>query len=85
MENNKSLKYVNELRDKWDELEFYLWEFLGGNVFKSSIKINLFIDKDLVDFDESYNFNIGYGFNIIDGFIFYFLVVKEFENKGGLN
>lgn len=38
-----------------------------------------------MDFDESYNFNIGYGFNIIDGFIFYFLVVKEFENKGGLN
>ncbi len=85
VENNKSLKHANELRDKRDELEFHLRELLGGNVFKSSIKTSSLTDKDSADFDESYNLNIGHGFNIIDGSIFHPLVVKESENKGGLN
>ncbi|MGL2859142.1 FlgK family flagellar hook-associated protein, partial [Helicobacter pylori] len=85
VENNKSLKHANELRDKRDELEFHLRELLGGNVFKSSIKTHSLTDKDSADFDESYNLNIGHGFNIIDGSIFHPLVVKESENKGGLN
>lgn len=35
VENNKSLKHMNELRDKRDELEFHLRELLGGMFLKA--------------------------------------------------
>ncbi|AFI04925.1 flagellar hook-associated protein FlgK [Helicobacter cetorum] len=85
VENNRSLKHANELRDKRDELEFHLRELLGGNVFKSSIRTSSLVDKNSADFDEGYTLNVGRGFNIIDGTIFHPLVIRESENKGSLN
>ncbi|MFC3847294.1 flagellar hook-associated protein FlgK [Helicobacter baculiformis] len=84
MEDPKTLKQANELRDKRDALEFHLKELIGGNVSKMHVQTNAANDIKVADFDDGYVFNVGYGFNIIDGAIFHPLVVENSDNKDQL-
>ncbi|WP_104695096.1 flagellar hook-associated protein FlgK [Helicobacter salomonis] len=84
MEDPKTLKQANELRDKRDALEFHLKELIGGNVSKMHVQTNSANDIKVADFDDGYVLNIGYGFNIVDGAIFHPLVVENSDNKNQL-
>ncbi|BDQ27920.1 flagellar hook-associated protein FlgK [Helicobacter heilmannii] len=84
MEDAKTLKQANELRDKRDQLEFHLKELIGGNVTKNHIQTYSLNDIKTADFDDGYVFNVGYGFNIVDGAIFHPLVVEQNKNENQL-
>ncbi|WP_120946104.1 flagellar hook-associated protein FlgK [Helicobacter labacensis] len=84
MEDPKTLKQANELRDKRDALEFRLKELIGGNVSKMHVQTNSANDIKVADFDDGYVFNVAYGFNIVDGAIFHPLVVDNSDNKDHL-
>ncbi|PAF49032.1 flagellar hook-associated protein FlgK [Helicobacter sp. 13S00401-1] len=85
LEDRATLKQANELRDRRDELEFRLQEIIGGNVFKKNIQANNLVDSRKADFDDGYTFNIGHGFNMIDGSNFHPIVLKKDNNPEGLN
>ncbi|ANV98534.1 flagellar hook-associated protein FlgK [Helicobacter enhydrae] len=84
-ENHKDLNYANDLRDQRDKLEFELRELIGGNVFKSNLKTNIGVDSQSVDYGENYAFNVGEGFNIIDGKNFHPLTFKQSATGNNLN
>ena len=85
MEDAKTLKQANELRDRRDELEFRLREILGGTAFKNKVKANNLASSQLADFDEDYNFTIGRGFSMIDGANFHPIILNKTNNSAGLN
>ncbi|PAF52812.1 flagellar hook-associated protein FlgK [Helicobacter sp. 13S00477-4] len=85
MEDAKTLKQANELRDRRDQLEFHLREIVGGNVFKNNIKTNSINDKKVADFDDGYVLNIANGFNIVDGVNFHPLALEKQNNAQHLN
>lgn len=85
MEDVKTLKQANELRDRRDQLEFHLRELIGGNVSKTNIKNNALADNKTADFDDGYVLNIGHGFNIVDGVSFHPLVLNKENNAEHLN
>lgn len=85
MEDRITLKQANELRDRRDELEFRLQEILGGNVFKNNISGNNLAHPKVADFSDGYVFNVGHGFNMIEGSMFHPIVLNKDNNPQGLN
>ena len=85
MEDQKQLKQANELRDRRDELEYNIQTLVGANVFKNHLDSNASIHPKLADFDDEYVFNIGFGFNIVDGAMYHPIVLKKDDNHLNLN
>lgn len=85
MEDRITLKQANELRDRRDELEFRLHEILGGGVFKNNIIANNRVSPNRADFDDGYVFNIGHGYNMIEGSMFHPIILNKDNNKDQLN
>ncbi len=81
-EREDKLAPANDLRDQRDKREFELAKLIGGEAFKTNLKIDG-QNTNSVDFTENYGYQIAEGYVIVDGPNFHPIIADNSHSPEG--